>query len=959
MKGLSYIYLWLLILALVPSSINAQNNNGLLDHIEERGTKYNIQIPTAGGALLSTDIYLPITQDSLVVNFTVPLVGSQFYAELIPKGTQLILYPTLFNAAGVEVPNPNPYQLPMLLSRTPYDKAGLAASGHAIPLLGYAFVNQDTRGRFESGGVFLPLYSDSWAKAPYNAYNHLLDITPSNDSANGRFHEDGWLSYQYLLNQYKKPFDLNGDGMPDTIAPVCNGTIGMVGASAFGIPSLQLAASHKIQPALPGLKGMLTLIATVDHFNATGYHNGCFRENLVYRWMRGQIFDIQNLTTSDSSLQNNIHSAGDFGALNKEEVLEMAMNHVSAYHYPNSPMANAYPNSPQRAEMDANFAPVDASGEGQAGGSFSRFGNMQTPNYNLTGWYDIFINGQIETWRNMRQHLASPFNNQQKLVIGPWAHTTIATRNTGDLLYPENVGDVLGITVDINQISNLNGIDFSKILQIEPISFLRNTLNTNGYVRLGEPIVRIPENQNWQGGSNFQVRIPAANYDITIAQLLNFLVGQGSLDNLPIEVNIGFGAIPFNINIPGVGGVFPIQINAPIEEPKVVDFDTVANVRLYVIGPQDSLPQNTGVGNYWLHTDEFPLTDSNLIRFVPYYLHNNGVLDGNKPLVDEGLLSYTHHPDNPVQTVGGGNLFINTPDGRNSMGQLDLADSNVVNITLNRPDVLQFETAVLTDTLSIIGYPKATIYAKSVPQGTINGETDTDFFVRIVDVYPDGREFFVVEGAVNARAREYARSIYNGVEDINAPFSNIQIDQIYEYQLECLPIAYTFGRDHRMKVLISSSNYPRYQSNPNVPIEPGDFYRRPSGDSSRSYSFQGQTYTMRIADNSIAFSDSFATRIELPVLNAQQPTFVDRTESSEIELTLAPNPATTELQLRLSQTGSYQLRLFDASARLLRVENFQADTYNLPVQELAAGLYRVELIEAKTQKRFVGSFVKK
>jgi predicted acyl esterase len=946
--------LFILIFSLVSFS---QNNNGQLDMLEELGTKYSVNIPTPGGGFLATDVYLPITQDSFVITFNVPIINTPFSAELIPKGTQLIVYPTMFNAQGQEVANPNPYQLPMLMSRTPYDKAGLSSAGYAIPLLGYSFVNQDTRGRFESGGVFIPLYSDSWQKAAYNPHNHLLDISSPTDSANGRFHEDGWLTYQYMLNEFKVPFDLNRDGIIDTIAASCNGTMGLAGASAFAIPNLQLAASRRIDPSSPGLRGMLTLIATLDHYRSTGVHNGVIREKLTYEWLKGQLFDIADSSVVDGDLQNNIHSPSDYGVNTKEEVLELGLTHISSYRYPGAFMANYYPNSLQRAEMDASYAPVDANGNADANGSFSRFSNMQTPNYNLTGWYDIFIDGQINTWKNMRRHLPAPFENRQKLVIGPWAHLTLGTRNSGDLLYPENVGDVLGLSIDLNDSNLINNIDLSKILQIEPLTFLRYTMNANGFVRLGEPVVRIPESQNWQGGSGLQVRIPSSDYDITIAELINFAVGQGSLRNLPIEVNFGFGPFSFDIDIPGIPGLLPIQLSGPIEDPKQVDYDTIPNLRFYVIGPQDSLPQNSGVGNYWMAANDFPL-DSTLVQFIPYYLHSNGALNADIPVMNEGDVSYIHNPDFPVLTVGGGNLFVETPDGRNSSGQMNLADSMLIDLTMNHPGVIQFQTDILADTICIVGFPKATLFAKSIPQGSSNGETDTDFFVRIVDVYPDGREFYVIEGAVNARAREYARSIYNGLEDINATFSNIQIGDVYEYQFECLPIAYTFGRGHRMKVLISSSNYPRYQSNPNVPIQPGDFYRRPSGDQSKTYTYLGQTYSARVADNSIMISDQYPSRIELPVMNVLQPTATVNAELEKLNFTLMPNPAISEIIIHTDNSSEYSWRIINAFGQELLHGNFNEKSTQLNIENLAAGLYHLELTDLQKNKKSVAAFVK-
>jgi predicted acyl esterase len=100
--------------------------------------------------------------------------------------------------------------------------------------------------------------------------------------------------------------------------------------------------------------------------------------------------------------------------------------------------------------MDITRAMVDENGEGSLNGTHSRYTNMEVPAYHLTGWWDIFIDGQIETWANMRKHLDRSKKNYklQKLVIGPWAHQTIGQRTTGDMTYPGNVIDLIGLNFD-------------------------------------------------------------------------------------------------------------------------------------------------------------------------------------------------------------------------------------------------------------------------------------------------------------------------------------------------------------------------------------------------------------------------------------------------------------------------------------------------------------------------------
>src|SRR5690606_36301416 len=117
---------------------------------------------------------------------------------------------------------------------------------------------------------------------------------------------------------------------------------------------------------------------------------------------------------------------------------------------------------------------------------------------------------------------------------------------------------------------------------------------------------------------------------------------------------------------------------------------------------------------------------------------------------------------------------------------------NYAPFSMNRPDVLSFESGLLADTTTILGFPRAEIYAKANSTITVTSQTDFDIFVRILDVYPDGREMFITEGAVNAKARNYAESIYNGAENNNATFANAVNNQFYHLKFEMLPIAHVF-----------------------------------------------------------------------------------------------------------------------------------------------------------------------
>jgi predicted acyl esterase len=935
----------------------AQNNNGQLDMLEELATKTTVNIPMPDGTTLAADIFLPITSDSLMVTFN--LLGQNLSLEFIPKNTQLVVYPDYIDVFGNPFPNPNPYQLPFLVTRTPYDRQGIGAAGGGLTLLGYAYVSEDTRGRFGSQGAYLPLYSDSWQKTPYNNYNHVLDISAPGAPQNSRNHEDGIHSIDYYLSQYTRVFDLNGDGTPETTAPACNGTIGLAGASAFAMPHLQLAAARKINPNQAGIKGMITAIGTGEHYLCSGFHNGVARQSLMHGFLAGQWDDLNEDSVSvDNSTFNNLHTPADYGQLTNQAVFDLSIDHFQTLDY-GTGFTGAYPNSSGRAQMDISAAPVDANGVGVANGQFSRYSNMNTPNYNLTGWYDVFINGQLETFRKTRAALTGDNAQRQKIVIGPWTHLALAGQNVGDVRYPANVGDVLGITTDGVNPNDLASLNVAQLLQLEPFSFLRYALNTNGHVKLGEPVIRIPRSTRWQQPTaNIQVRIPAEDYDVSLASFVNFIAGQGTLPAIAADVNFGLGPTRINVPIPAIPSALPIQLPEPIQEPVPVDFEAVPDIRFYVMAATDTAGNSFGFGNYWFASDVFPLDPSQVV-WTNFYLHGNATLDGQAPTTDEGTRSYTHDPNNPIITHGGNNMYIDLPDGsRRTEGQMNYADPTMSPLTMNNDGVIAFTSAAFGDTMSVIGYPKATIYAASQPNGAVSGDTDTDFFVRILDVCPDGRELFVVEGAVNARAREYARTIYNGSENVNIPFSNIAVNQFYEYQFELLPIAYTFGAGHQMKVLISSSNYPKYQANPNLPIEAGEFFRRQPNDG-RTYNYLGQNMSPRTADNSVAFAPSRPSRIELPIFNGTLISVREQTIEPTVSFNIAPNPAKYAITIAVTDAIDADVFIYDALGRVVAQTKMQnTNNINVDIANLPAAAYTVQLRDADGKTSKAAAFVK-
>ncbi|TFF94735.1 MAG: CocE/NonD family hydrolase, partial [Promethearchaeota archaeon] len=203
-------------------------------------------------------------------------------------------------------------------------------------------------------------------------------------------------------------------------------------------------------------------------------------------------------------------------------------------------------------------------------------------------------------------------------------------------------------------------------------------------------------------------------------------------------------------------------------------------VAYYLMGDVDT----SGDWNYWRYVDDWPLDH---IDTVWYFHHNKSLIKDIVP-TKLGNFSYLYDPRDPVKTLGGQNqpFDLNGP-----YDQRPIED---------RSDVLLFESDVLTEPYETVGRIWGHLFVTS-------NCTDTDFTVKLTDVYPDNRSMLITDGSLTVRSR-------NGytVEDF---MTGNQIN-VYELWVDCWSTAYTFAPGHKIRVAISSSNYPRYGLNPNT-----------------------------------------------------------------------------------------------------------------------------------------------
>jgi putative CocE/NonD family hydrolase len=200
--------------------------------------------------------------------------------------------------------------------------------------------------------------------------------------------------------------------------------------------------------------------------------------------------------------------------------------------------------------------------------------------------------------------------------------------------------------------------------------------------------------------------------------------------------------------------------------------------------------------NRWREADTWPIPGS---RFTRFYIHSRGKANslygdgglGTAAPLNEPPDSYVYDPSNPVPTLGGSTCCGEdvTPV---TMGPRDQRPAE------ERPDVLVYTTPPLESDVEVTGSVSVTLYAAS-------DAPDTDFTAKLVDVFPDGYAMNVAQGIIRARYRESWRRP-----------TLLDPGRVYEYTIDLWSTGNCFLRGHRIRVEISSSNFPQFDRNPNT-----------------------------------------------------------------------------------------------------------------------------------------------
>jgi uncharacterized protein len=239
-------------------------------------------------------------------------------------------------------------------------------------------------------------------------------------------------------------------------------------------------------------------------------------------------------------------------------------------------------------------------------------------------------------------------------------------------------------------------------------------------------------------------------------------------------------------------------------------------VRIFVMGGGSGRRNTDGRmehGGRWRTEQEWPLART---RFTPYYLHGDGTLapeppaagsGGSAPNSDDGATTYAYDPRDPVPTIGG-NISVGyelLPNGafdqRGSSAAFGATDSLPL---AARADVLVFQTPPLDAAVEVTGPIEVRLWASS-------SCVDTDFTAKLLDVYPPNPDY------PDGYAMNLGDSIIRGrYRNDRTRAELLTPGEVVELTITLYPTSNLFARGHRIRLDISSSNFPRFDVNPNT-----------------------------------------------------------------------------------------------------------------------------------------------
>ncbi len=301
--------------------------------------------------------------------------------------------------------------------------------------------------------------------------------------------------------------------------------------------------------------------------------------------------------------------------------------------------------------------------------------------------------------------------------------------------------------------------------------------------------------------------------------------------------------------------------------------------------------------NTWNTSSTWPISGTTNTNF---YFHQDESLDNTLPSNASDLLTYNYDPNDPSPTYGG-------PTLRQDLDQGPFDQSDTVE---SRADILTFTTVPLTQNAVLKG--SVTVHMK-----VASNRLDTDFDIRLTDVYPDGRSMLINDGAFRMRFRDGLTAA-----DTSVMFPGT----IYDCVLNLPHTANTFLIGHKIRVDVSSSNYPRFNRNMNTG---GNMYPGGSMDS---------LVSPLIASNTVYTNNLNTSYISMPLIGYVSG--IDELSLSKLQV--YPNPANNYVMIEFDEKENVYLTIYNALGEKIIGTTF-SESIRINTEKFSKGIYIVEV----------------
>ena len=263
-------------------------------------------------------------------------------------------------------------------------------------------------------------------------------------------------------------------------------------------------------------------------------------------------------------------------------------------------------------------------------------------------------------------------------------------------------------------------------------------------------------------------------------------------------------------------------------------------VRYFLMGGGSGRKDEAGRmshGGHWRAAADWPLPG---VQFTPFYLHSGGALLTSTPAPGAQPFQYDYDPTHPVPTIGG---TVTSGEPVMVGGAFDQREAarffgseQPGRALADRPDVLVFQTEPLTDDVEVTGPVEADLWISS-------DCVDTDFTIKLVDVYPANQDY----------PQGFAMNVTDGIARVRYRDSWEQPalmtpGEVYRVQVSAFPTGNLFVRGHRIRLDISSSNFPHFDLNYNTG-EP-----------------EGKATSVRVAHNTVFVDAARPSHVVLPIV---------------------------------------------------------------------------------------------